>query len=101
VSNPPILDLDLEKVGNCLVNALTTSVTLGHQHVSDTMRDYIRRDQISPEAKFVRDVLTRTSPDAATEWFGDPVEASAYTTYAVELVLDARPEDLQRTETTQ
>lgn len=92
MSTPPIIDLDLEKVGRCLVNALTTSAMLGHASVEGTLRDYIKPHEVSPEARFVRDVFTRHTDDAAAAWFGDSVTASAYSIYAVEEILQAAPE---------
>ena len=97
--DPQILGLNLEKVGRCLVNALTTSATLGHASVQGTLRDYIKPHEVSPEARFVRDVFTRGTDDAAAEWFGDSVTAGAYSTYAVAalLAVDAdSPEDLTK-----
>lgn len=78
MTNLEVFDLDMEEVGWALVNALATSATLRHQHVADSLRDYVCPEALPPEAKFVWDVLTRSTGDAATEWFGSRLDASAY-----------------------
>lgn len=89
--NPRVYDLDMEQVGWALVNALATSATLRHQHVADSLRDYVNRDEVPPEAQFVWDMFTHDTNDVATRWFGSPLDASAYAARRLGELLAASP----------
>lgn len=72
----PIYALDMRLVGVLLARAAATSAQLGHAQPRDTSRSYGRAP--SPEAQFVRDVLTRSTAEIARRWWGSEFDAWAY-----------------------
>jgi hypothetical protein len=69
---PSVHDLDPAAIGRILIASVAGASALGHKRLSSTLRDYADWDDENgpPEAKFIRDAVTRPIPEVVTEWFG-------------------------------
>lgn len=73
-------DLDPAIVGAILIKSAAASSTLGHKKLVTTIRDYMDWDDDEvPEARFIKDALTKPMPEVIKEWFGnDQFKVASY-----------------------
>jgi hypothetical protein len=75
---PSVHDLDPAAIGRILIASVAGASALGHKRLSSTLKDYADwDDETSPEARFIRDAITRPIPEVVTEWYGGSQNASA------------------------
>lgn len=66
---PLACTLDGDELASVLVRLALASAGMGHQHPRSTILDY-GHAVTSPEALFVRDMFTLTTPEICDRWFG-------------------------------
>lgn len=76
---PPIFDLDAEKVGQIILRLPASAALAGHTTVRSTVRDYFRAELMDSdrELAFVRDLLILPVREIADRWYGGELEAAA------------------------
>lgn len=94
---PPAADLDGDLLASTLLRMVMTSAALGHQWLSGTARDYCSHVD-TPESRFVRDVLFKSTDEICDEWFGGRIQASIASSRVMELII--RPPNRDAEETT-
>jgi hypothetical protein len=66
-----ILTLDAEEIGNVLVRLGLLSDQLWHKTARDTLAPYCNHpEDLTPEAQFVYDLLSRPTPEIIDRWYG-------------------------------
>lgn len=88
--DPPRTEVDLDEaaIGDALLCMVAGSAMLRHQTVGNTARDYMT-GLTSPEARFVRDVLTRSTTEVCDRWLGGVDKASKVGTELVSMTLES------------
>jgi hypothetical protein len=73
-------DLDPALIGEILIKSAAVSSRLGHKKLVTTIRDYMDWDDDEvPEARFIKDALTKPMPEVVEEWFGkNPFKVAEY-----------------------
>lgn len=84
----PFEELDLTQLGAAVINAVAASALAGHADVASTLRDYATGVETA-EARFLRDVMTKSIEDVTNEWFGGTVEAAVVAQDAIARSIDA------------
>lgn len=79
VSDAPVYKLNFAAVGYSLIEAVAKSAMFGHSKPAETMNPYAMHDEVmSPEYQFVRDVLTMSTQELASKWWGGEFEATLH-----------------------
>lgn len=80
---PPGCTLDGDSLASTLLRTVMVSAMLGHERPEHTARDYCQ-NVTSPEARFVRDVLTLPTAEICDRWFGGTMNAMVAITEVME-----------------
>ena len=82
VTAAPVFSLDPEKIGNALLRLGAISSQLGHEAVKSTLQPYCSHpNQLSPESRFVYDIITQSTPVIAERWYGGDLGAGIIATH--------------------
>lgn len=73
---PPVCDLDGNRLAATLIQMVAVSALLGHERPGYTALDYCG-GVTTPEARFVRDILIRSTDEICLRWMGDSFQAAS------------------------
>lgn len=68
--------LDGDKLASALLRMVMVSAELGHKRPEYTARDYCAH-LVTPEGRFVRDILTLSTEEMCNRWYGGVFHAAA------------------------
>jgi hypothetical protein len=87
-----VLSLDAEKIGDVLVRLGLVAYQLGHAKVTGTLIPYANHpDLLSPEANFVRDLISRPVGETIDRWYGGESAAREMLLVTAERMMEDRP----------